>query len=70
MANHTSLDDQLKAMKPIAQNMAICCAIDLLGDDAVEFVAEPFRSRALEIIRYRKTRRMNPYGPNREANDA
>jgi hypothetical protein len=70
MSTMISLENQLAQIKPIAQNMAICCAVDLLGDDAVELLAEPFRDRCHQIIIYRKAHRMSPFGPNREADDA
>lgn len=70
MAFLGDLAKQLEQMRPIARNMAICCAIDMLGDEAVDFVAEPFKARARQIIAYRKLHRMSPYGPNRERIDA
>jgi len=66
----SELEARLQQLKPIAQNIAICCAIYLLGDDAIKFVAESFQNRAQQIIQYRKSHRMSPFGPNREASDA
>ena len=70
MGKTTTIYEDLEKLRPVQQNMAICCAIDLLGDDAVTFVAEPFRSRARKIIEYRKEHRMTPFGPHRDASDA
>jgi hypothetical protein len=70
MSKLPALEEQIRQIKPIAQNMAICCAIDLLGEDAVELLAAPFRDRCQQIIAYRKAHRMTPFGPVREASDA